>query len=85
MFGLRIKELRDDRGLTQEDLADLVGLFRTYMSRIETGAANPTFDVILALATALKVHVCALFEPPSITSARRTRAAVPTSRGRVRR
>ena len=36
-FGSRIKELRLLAGMTQEDLAERCGLFRTYMSRIETG------------------------------------------------
>ncbi|WP_371833108.1 helix-turn-helix domain-containing protein, partial [Limnohabitans sp.] len=35
-FGLRLKELRDAKGMTQEDLAEKAGLFRTYLSRIET-------------------------------------------------
>jgi transcriptional regulator with XRE-family HTH domain len=40
-FGNRIRELRAAAGMTQEDLAERCGLFRTYMSRIETGKANP--------------------------------------------
>ena len=41
-LGLRIKQLRAEYQLTQEELADRCGLFRTYMSRIESGLANPT-------------------------------------------
>lgn len=37
-------------------------LLRTYMSRIEMGAANPTLTMIHALATSLGVPVTALFE-----------------------
>ena len=82
-LGLRIKELRSDRGMTQEQLADRTGFFRTYMSRVETGAANPTFDALLVLAGALRVPPAALFESPQSASPIRTRASPGTSRGRV--
>lgn len=90
VFGARVRALRLAGGLTQEDLADRCGLFRTYLSRIETGRANPTLTMIHALATSLRVPVVALFgdEPavaPGATAAtaQRARAARP-SRGRVR-
>ena len=54
-FGMRVRQLRLAAGLTQEDLAHRCGLFRTYMSRIETGRANPTLTMVDALATSLKV------------------------------
>ena len=65
LLGLRIKELRAECGMTQEDLAESAGLFRTYMSRLETGLANPTFDVLLSLADALNVQPAALFDIPA--------------------
>lgn len=61
-FGMRVRQLRLAAGLTQEDLAHRCGLFRTYMSRIETGRANPTLTMVDALATSLKVPIAALFE-----------------------
>jgi len=82
-LGLRIKELRVARGMTQEELADRTGFFRTYMSRLETGAANPTFDALLVLATALDVAPAALFEQPEMESPKRARATSGSSRGRV--
>ena len=82
-FGLRVKELRSERTITQEELADRVGVFRTYMSRIETGVANPTLTTIHALADALGVPVAALFEAPQAPATARTRSRQPTSRGRV--
>lgn len=48
--------------MTQEDLAHRCGLFRTYLSRVETGAANPTLTMIHALASSLRVPVISLFE-----------------------
>lgn len=83
-FGLRAKELRDIKGMTQEDLADAADLFRTYMSRIETGLANPSLTVIHALANALSVSPGQLLEPPNQTDIpRRTRTSAPIARGRV--
>ena len=85
-FGLRIKELRSDREITQEELAEQVGVFRTYMSRIETGVANPSLTTIHALASALRVDISELFVAPTTASAAtRTRSQQAASRGRVRK
>jgi transcriptional regulator with XRE-family HTH domain len=69
--------------MTQEDLAERCGLFRTYLSRIETGVANPTLTMIYALATSLNVPVIEMFEtsPPPEPLAPKPRS----SRGRVTR
>jgi transcriptional regulator with XRE-family HTH domain len=82
-LGLRIKELRTALGMTQEELADHAGFFRTYMSRCETGAANPTFDALLILATALQVAPAALFEPPSNATPKSLRSRSGPPRGSV--
>ncbi|NRH29223.1 helix-turn-helix transcriptional regulator [Pseudomonas sp. MS19] len=47
--------------MTQEAFADHCGFTRTYMSRIETGAANPNLDAIKVLADALCVSLSDLF------------------------
>ncbi|GAB3087403.1 helix-turn-helix domain-containing protein [Cupriavidus yeoncheonensis] len=60
-FGMRIRELRQAIGLSQEALADQAGFARTYLSRIETGGANPSLDAIETLATALQINVESLF------------------------
>ncbi len=83
-FGLRLKELRDAKGMTQEDLAEKAELFRTYLSRIETGGANPTLTVIHQLADALGVTPDRLLHLPEISEVpKRTRSSKPISRGRV--
>lgn len=85
-FGLRVKELRDAKGMTQEDLADAANLFRTYLSRIETGMANPSLTVIHALAQALAELPGQLLQPPTQqTTPLRTLTSQPISRGRVTR
>lgn len=49
-------------GMSQEAFADQCGFARTYMSRIETGRANPSINAINVLADALGVSISALFE-----------------------
>lgn len=82
---MQIKQLRARRGVTQEELADRCGLFRTYMSRIESGLANPTLTVLLDLARGLEVTPGDLLAPPDPTIPPKVRASRPVSRGRVTR
>jgi transcriptional regulator with XRE-family HTH domain len=74
-FGSRVRQLRLAAEMTQEDLAHRCGLFRTYMSRIETGAANPTLTMIHALAGSLRVPVAALFEDDAAPKPPRRKAS----------
>lgn len=82
-LGLRIKQLRAEKEITQEELADRCDLFRTYMSRIESGLANPTLTVLHTLAQGLEVSLIELLMPPTVAHPQRVRAAKPVSRGRV--
>lgn len=61
-FGKRVRALRAARGLSQERLAELAEVHRTYMSSIERGQRNVGLDNILALAKALDVSPGAFFE-----------------------
>ena len=56
-LGKRIKELRIDKGWTQERLQEHSGLDRTYISDIERGVRNPSIKSLEKLATALKVKL----------------------------
>jgi transcriptional regulator with XRE-family HTH domain len=47
--------------MTQQVLANECKIFRTYLSRIETGTANPTITVMEAIAANLHVEIAALF------------------------
>jgi transcriptional regulator with XRE-family HTH domain len=60
-FGLRVKELRLERKLSQEALANLAGIDRTYMPGIEKGERNVSITVAEKLAIALKVELKELF------------------------
>lgn len=54
-LGLAVKAIRSDAGLTQEELSRRTGLHPTYVSDIERGARNPSFAVLVRLATGLEV------------------------------
>jgi transcriptional regulator with XRE-family HTH domain len=60
--GRRIREARDGRGLTQEVLADKVGISRGYLARIETGRHEPSLTMLAKLAKALGVKPGALLD-----------------------
>lgn len=60
-FGKRVKQLRKERGLTQEKLAELIDVDRSYMGFIERGERNPTLDKISKIAKALNVSLSHLF------------------------
>lgn len=50
-----LRQLRQDKGWSQEAFADEAGLHRTYISDLERCARNPTISVVDKLATALGV------------------------------
>ena len=56
-YGQALRELRGERGISQERLAHLAGLDRTYVSGIERGERNPSLTNILKLADVLDVRV----------------------------
>jgi transcriptional regulator with XRE-family HTH domain len=60
-FGKRIKALRAEHGMTQEKLADLIGVDRSYMGFVERGERNPTLDKIVKIAKAFKISLSELF------------------------
>ena len=59
--GKRIKIVRQRSGLTQDQLAEQVGLSPKYISGIERGVENPTMDTLLRLAKVLGVESYDLF------------------------
>jgi transcriptional regulator with XRE-family HTH domain len=61
LFGKRVRELRLLTGLKQDEFAEKCGFARSYMSRVETGGANPSLDAIQTIASALRVPVKDLF------------------------
>ncbi len=60
-FGQRVQELRKERNLSQEQLADLTGVHRTYIGMIERAEKNITLRNIEKIALALKIDIKSLF------------------------
>jgi transcriptional regulator with XRE-family HTH domain len=61
-FGARIRYLRLKLGFSQEELAAICELDRTYIGGIERGERNPSLKNICLIASALSVPVSALFD-----------------------
>jgi transcriptional regulator with XRE-family HTH domain len=62
VVGVQVRRLRVDAKMSQQELAEKCDIFRTYLSRIENGTANPTITVMAALAVAFKVEIAELFK-----------------------
>jgi transcriptional regulator with XRE-family HTH domain len=78
-FGLRVVEARQKLDLTQEQLAERVGMSRRQMNRVESGAANVSLSKLIEISVALKVETSDLFAPPSKSTVRRS--GRPPARG----
>lgn len=61
-FGKRLRELRQKAGLSQEELADLAGLDRSYIGGVERGERNVSLVNIHRIARALKMKPGGLFQ-----------------------
>ena len=59
-----LKQLREARGLTQEQIAKLAGVPRATWTNLESGSANPTIQVLSRAADALQVTVEELISTP---------------------
>lgn len=59
-FGRAVKQLRDNRGMRQLDLARAAKLSKTHVWRIEQGDTNPNWDTVLRLASALGIKASEL-------------------------
>jgi transcriptional regulator with XRE-family HTH domain len=55
IFGKRLRELRQKRGVSQEKLAEMADLHRNYVGVLERGGQYASLDAICKLAHALKV------------------------------
>ena len=61
-FGKKIREVRIKRGLSQEALADIANVHRTYIGMVERAEKNITLVNIQKLSKALKIDINELFD-----------------------
>lgn len=62
-MGGRIRELREKKGLTQQELAETVGVESpSYISKIERGATSPSYELLGRIAHVLNVELKDLFD-----------------------
>ena len=59
-IAIAVKAQRKAMGITQEELADLAGIDRTYASQLERAIANPSLTVLCRVADALGVNLIEL-------------------------
>lgn len=80
-FGVRLREIREQAGLTQKRLAEMLGVTQQGIGHWETGIREPGWSEVVALATALNVD-CTAF---ATATAATTPPPAPPRRGRPRK
>ena len=77
--GRRLAELREARGLTQQALAEELGVSMRYVQSVEAGKENLTLRTLADYASVLRVTIPEVFQPPA---SRKRRVGRPrTSKG----
>ena len=61
-FGNRLRNIRLERGMTQEQFAELTGMSVDFLSLIERGINAPSFEMLERIGKSLRVPVAFLFE-----------------------
>ena len=61
-IGLNLMYYRKQQGLTQEQLAEMVGITQQHLQRVETAHSTPSLATLLDIAEALEVPVQKLFD-----------------------
>ena len=79
-LGRRVAELRADRGLTQEALAEALEVSSRYVQLIEAGEENLTVESFVGLANPLKVSLPEVSTPPTSRTVRVGRPPKPKAR-----
>ena len=67
-IGQRIKRIRKEKSISQQDLANMCEFEKARMSRLESGNANPTVVTLYKISKALDVHISELNEGLSLES-----------------
>jgi len=66
LIGKAIKQTRQERHLTQEELGKLIGVQKAQISRLENNPSNVTIDTLIRVFTALKAKIKLQVELPNL-------------------
>jgi DNA-binding XRE family transcriptional regulator len=66
LIGKAIKQTRQERNMTQEELGKLIGVQKAQISRLESNASNATIDTLIKVFAALKASVRLQIELPNL-------------------
>jgi len=77
-LGRNLRQLRQTRGFTQQQMAKLSGLPRATWANLESGAANPTLSVLHAVALAFQVSLEEIIAEPRASARLYERGSLPT-------
>ena len=61
-LGIRIRKLREERNITQQNLAEMCNVEKSNMARIEAGRTNPTLFSMYKICSALKISLAELVD-----------------------
>ena len=67
LIGKAIKQIRQERHLTQEELGKLIGVQKAQISRLENNPSNVTMDTLVRVFTALKAKIKLQVELPNLS------------------
>ncbi|HBY58793.1 MAG TPA: transcriptional regulator [Solibacterales bacterium] len=81
-FGARLRSIRLERRVTQDEFAELLGVSSDFISNLERGINGPSFDVLEVIAGRLSMEVGDLFDF-SAQPGTRKRVKLPRKRTRV--
>lgn len=76
-LGKNVKQLREARGFTQQQMAKISNVPRATWANLESGTGNPTLSVLHRVAQALQVTIEELISPPRATTQFYERARLP--------
>lgn len=75
-----LRQLREARGVSQQQIARVAGIPRPTWAHLETGAGNPTLGVLVKVASALSVSVEELIAPPRAGAKHYPSSSLPVRR-----
>jgi DNA-binding XRE family transcriptional regulator len=68
-FGLHLRELRKQKKLSQQELADHADIAKTTLQRIEWGDMAPTLDILISICRALAIQMSEMMDCPAMLDA----------------